>query len=181
MNVRDVMALLRPVRTKVANLISRAVVNLVDDSLQVQMQQITLLADETREEIERFQNYGFTSVPKESAEAVVVFPGGSRDHGIVIVVDDRRYRLKDLGAGEVAVYNDTGSKIVLRANGDIEVVPDSGKTKVTGDLDVSGTVTAITDVLGGGKSLKNHLHPAGALVTGASAGQPVTGVTGAPS
>jgi phage gp45-like len=154
------------------------VVKLVDDSTKMQLLQAVLLSDEAREGIERFQNYGFTSVPLEGAEAVIVFVGGRRDHGLALAVDDRRHRLRNLESGDVAVYNNAGSKIVLKANGDIEITPDSGTVTVTGDLDVSGTLTASTDVVGGGKSLASHTHSAGALT---SPSGPVTGITGGPS
>lgn len=168
--------LLAPLRTRVANMVSRAVVRLVDDSLKVQNLQLNLLDEETRGGVERIQNYGFTSVPLDGAEAVALAVGGKRDHLLVVAVEDRRYRLKGLADGEVAVYDHTGSKVVFKANGDIQIVPSSGNVTVT------GTLTASVDVVGGGKSLKNHTHIAGtSLLTGASAGAPVTGTTGAPT
>ncbi|MBX9901258.1 MAG: phage baseplate assembly protein V [Burkholderiaceae bacterium] len=42
----------------------------------------------------------------------------------------------------------------------------------TGDVNVSGTVTASTDVVGGGKSLKTHKH-SGVVAGGAQTGTPV--------
>ena len=86
---------------------------LVDDKKKLQQVQLELLADETKDGVERFQLYGFTSVPLEGAEALAVFLGGGRDHAIVVAIDDRRHRLTDLKAGDVAIYNDTGAKIVI--------------------------------------------------------------------
>jgi phage gp45-like len=160
--------LVKPLATRIANMVARALVKNVDDSLKVQILQLGVLADETREGVERIQNYGFTSVPLEGAEAVLLSVGGRRDHGLVIAVDDRRYRLKALENGEVAMYDQTGSKIVMKANGDIQLVPSSGKVALTGDLDVSGTVTATTDVVGGGKHLKTHTHAGNSLTTASS-------------
>lgn len=48
------------------------------------------------------------------AEAVVLFPSGDRSHGVVISVADRRYRLKGLKSGEVAIYTDEGDSIILK-------------------------------------------------------------------
>jgi phage baseplate assembly protein V len=98
-------------------MVSRAVVKIVDDSLKMQSVQIALLADELKDGVERFQQYGLTSHPKTGAEGIALFLGGNRDHGIVICVDDRRYRLKDLEAGEVALYDDLGQKVFLSRNG----------------------------------------------------------------
>ncbi len=126
----------------IKNLVARAVVNLVDDSKKLQLLQLDVLADETVEDIERVQNFGLTSNPPKNAEAVVLFVNGQRDHGLVVAVDDRRYRIRNLASGEVAVYDQSGSVITLKANGDIEMRPHSGKVKLTGDLEATGEVTA---------------------------------------
>lgn len=60
-------------------------------------------------------------MPLPGAEALAAFIGGNRDHGIVIAVDDRRYRLRGLEGGEVAIYTDEGDKIVLKRGNKIEV------------------------------------------------------------
>lgn len=113
--------LLAPLRVRIANLVSRGLVSLVNDETKLQELQLALLDEETREAVERFQQYGFTSVPQKGAEAVVLFVGGRRDHGLVLAVDDRRYRLKGLEGGEVALYTDEGDSIVLRRGGTVEV------------------------------------------------------------
>lgn len=105
--------------------VARAVVSLVDDNKKMQALQLQLLTREIRENVERFQNYGFTAKPHPGAEGVVVFVGGNRDHGLCIVVDDRRYRLKGLEDGEVAIYTDEGDKIHLKRNRVIEVTTET--------------------------------------------------------
>jgi phage baseplate assembly protein V len=200
MKLDDVVRLVTPLARRVANLVSRAIVRKVDDAKKVQELQLDVLDGETRDEIERFQEYGFTSVPLDGAEAVVVFVGGRREHGLAIGVEDRRYRIGNLASGETAVYNHTGAKIVFKANGDIEATPKPGQklsisgpveingdVTITGDVDSSGTVTASNDVVGGGKSLATHTHSATLNLVGttATAGSPLvgtaTGSTGAPS
>lgn len=164
-----------------SRLITRAIVRLVNDARQIQAVQLELLKDETHDDIERVQNYGFTSNPLEGAQAVVLHVDGRRDHSIAIVVEDRRYRLTGLAGGEVAMFDQTGTSIVLKANGDVEIAPSSGTSRFTGNVTVSGTLTATTDVVGGGKSLKNHTHS----VSGSNSGGPVVFVppdlTGAPT
>lgn len=115
--------MLAPLRTRVANLVARAVVKLVDDAVRMQKLQLQVLADETRDGCERVQQYGFTSVPLEGAEAVVLFVGGRRDHGLVVAVDDRRHRKKDMAPGEVALYTDEGAAVYLK-RGRIVVIDD---------------------------------------------------------
>jgi phage baseplate assembly protein V len=131
--------LLNPIRARISNMIARSVVQLVDDSTKMQIMQLGILADETRDGVERFQNYGFTSVPLPGAEAVVLFVGGRRDHGLAVAVDDRRHRLSDLQSGEVAVYHHLGGSIVLKNDGTITI---DGATGVI----INGGVTPVAKI-----------------------------------
>ena len=108
-------------RNRVMLMLGRAVLSAINDNGGVQVVQATLLEDELRGDLERFQEYGFTSVPLPGAEALVAFIGGNRDHGVVVAVEDRRYRLHGLKGGEVAIYTDEGDFIHLQRNRKIEV------------------------------------------------------------
>lgn len=119
--VDRIRKMMQPYLRLIRMMVGRAVINLVNDSLKMQELQLTLLADEVRADVERFQEYGFTSHPHPGAEAVMVCVGGSRDHGLVIAVDDRRYRLKPLVQGEVALYDDQGQAIHLKREKAIHV------------------------------------------------------------
>lgn len=57
----------RALMSRVANMVSRAVVRRADDAGKLQTLQVDALADETRG-VERFQNYGLTSVPPSGSE-----------------------------------------------------------------------------------------------------------------
>jgi phage baseplate assembly protein V len=115
------MSSLKSIRDRVMLTVARGVVRLVNDATKLQSAQVSLMAREVRDGIERFQNYGFTAKPHPGAEGVVVFVGGNRDHGLLIAVDDRRYRLTALEDGEVAIYTDEGDKIHLKRGNEIEV------------------------------------------------------------
>lgn len=93
-----------PFRRRIDNMVARAVVRAINDAPKLQEIQIGLLDGETRGPVERFQNYGISSVPPVKAEAVVVFVGGHRDHALAVAVDDRGTRPQDLAPGEVVVY-----------------------------------------------------------------------------
>lgn len=118
--------LLQPLNRRILDVVARAVVKRLDDSKRVQLAQLGILDGETRDAVERFQNYGFTSVPLEGAEAVVLSVGGHRDHCLVVAVDDRRHRLRDLEPGEVAVFHKDGSRVHLKADGSVEAVSKGG-------------------------------------------------------
>lgn len=114
-------AIMERVRNLMRDGVARAVLNVVDDEGNMQRVQVTLLEDEVIDGVERFQNYGFTSVPEEGAEATVVFVGADRSHPVVVVADDRRVRKKSLKPGEVAVYHKNGDFIHLKNGNEIEV------------------------------------------------------------
>lgn len=167
---------LRSIAIRVANMIARAEILRVDAAEGTA--QIGALADETLT-VERPQPYGLSTHPPVGAEAWIGCVGGRRDQAVVLLVGDRRYTLTSLAEGEVALYSESEARIVLRANGDIEIAPGgAGKVKISTDVEVTGTITASTDVVGGGKHLATHTHGSGAYTAGATA---VTGTSGTPS
>lgn len=124
--------ILRPIKRRIQLMLVRAIVEGVDDGKGIQQIQLTALADETLDNIPRIQNYGFTSKPKPGSEAFVGFVNGARDQGVVIAVDDRRYRIKAMEDGEVAIYTDEGDKIHFKRGNKIVVQ--------TGELEANATV-----------------------------------------
>jgi phage baseplate assembly protein V len=101
--------------------ISRGVVEAIKDDKGIQLIKADLFADENRDNLERFQNYGFTCHPHPGGEMILVCPGGNRENGIVISVENREFRLKNLAEGEVALYTDEGDKIHFKRGNIIEI------------------------------------------------------------
>ena len=146
---REFAKLLAPLSRRLRLMASRAVLSLISDATGMQIVQVKLLNGEVRDGIERVQNYGFTSVPLPGAEAIFLSLGGDRDHGIVITADDRRYRIKGLQGGEVAIYTDEdkaagehrilfkrGKEIHLVAGASRIVMTPTGITITTPNLDI---------------------------------------------
>ncbi|KAA5937610.1 phage baseplate assembly protein V [Pantoea sp. Bo_2] len=117
------------IRSSIANIVSRVVITGLDTAKKCQMVGVKMLAGSLKENVEHLESYGFTSAPQNGAEAVILFPGGDRSHGVVLAVGDRRYRLKGLKQGEVAIYTDEGDSIVLKRGNVIEM--STGELKVT--------------------------------------------------
>lgn len=158
---RFLSTLLRRVKTQVSMVAARCVVSLVDDSGTRQVLQIGVLAGEVRGERERFQEYGFTSVPFPGAEGVFLCPQGDREQGIVICVEDRRYRLTGQAAGESAHHDEQGQKIQIQRTRiliatpfDVEIqaanIHLSATTKITIDA-------PLVDIQGKG-NYEDHAH-----------------------
>jgi phage baseplate assembly protein V len=127
--VRKMMA---PLSRKVENMVARGVIRLVDDNLKTQTAQVDLLADETSESVERLQQYGFTSVPKNGTQCVVVFVGGRRSHGVIVATDAAGERLNDLDDGDVALYSSGANLIHLMDNGDLLISAPDGHVRIEG-------------------------------------------------
>jgi phage baseplate assembly protein V len=123
--------LLEPVLRRIASLAARAVVTRVNDALKMQGLQLTVRTGETLNDVERFQQYGLTSVPEAAAEAIVLCLGGNVEHAVAIAVDDRRYRPKNLAAGEVQLYSKHGQRVLLKQDGSLELVAGSSSATLT--------------------------------------------------
>lgn len=134
--------LMRPIATRVANSVARAVVSLVDDSKMLQLLQLDVLEGETIDGAEHHQPYGLSSIPLAGAEAVVVFPNGDRGHPLVVAVSDRRHRPTGGEPGEVSIYTDEGDVIRLGRGHVISLVT-SGQVRLgsasAADAAIKGT------------------------------------------
>lgn len=143
---RMISKMITPLSTRLRLAISRAIIRLVDDSLKEQRVQLDILAGETRF-AERYQHYGFTSHPHKDSEAIVLSINGSRDHLVVVADGDRRYRLKNLADGEVAIYDDQGQCVHLKRDGiyiisSQKLMVSSPNTEFTGNVNVNGSLQA---------------------------------------
>jgi phage baseplate assembly protein V len=153
------------VLNRVMMMFGRGVLRAVTDTGPRQQVQVELLKGELRDGLEHMQNYGFTSHPL-GGDCAVAFNGGNREQGIVLVVDDRRYRIPLL-AGEVAIYDDQGNKIELlremvkiTAVQHVEVVAPT--IKMIGNLEVVGNITTTGTITNNGKRVDStHTHSAG--------------------
>lgn len=183
MNIaRVVRELTDPMRRRVMLMVGRAVVRAIDDSRGRQQMQIELLAGELRGAVERMQQYGFTSHPHPGADAAAVFVAGNREQGIIVAVDDRRYRLTGLAVGEVALYDDLGNVVALRRD-KVEVAavqhleataPTAAiqaDVTITGSLTVNGSTTLNGAVTNNGKNIGDtHTHSGVTPGSGTSGG-----------
>lgn len=114
MDIRDQLnRFLLPLKNRIQNMVCRCTIKLVDDTKKVQNIQASLLAGELKSDIEHYQEYGFSSVPKVGMEGLIAFIGGDRSNGVIVAIGDREFRLKSLQPGEVAIYTDEGDFIKL--------------------------------------------------------------------
>lgn len=123
---------------KIKSAVGKALIEAVADGNEIQLVKVSGLDNETQSDLERVQEYGITSNPPIGSEAVVLYVGGSKDHGIVIKTDSGEFRVQSLASGEVCIYSQFGQKILLDQNGEIISSNSGGKTT----LDSSGVFIA---------------------------------------
>lgn len=166
---RMIQRALRPLLRRLEAMIDRGWITRTDQGA-MQRLQVGLSDTDMKDAVEHFEPYGFTSHPHPESEALVVFPGADRRHGVVVVVADRRYRLA-VEAGEVALHDDLGQRVHLRRTG-IEVstpldVRIEGENialhaKKSWSWDVDGYGQRLTSQ--GGGSYQLHTWQAGAVM-----------------
>lgn len=144
---------MRELYQRITSLFARGSVSGSDASKKMQTLQVKLLADEVKDSIEHLEPYGFTANPLQGAEVLATFMDGDRSHGVVIVAADRRYRVKNLQKGEVAIYTDEGDVIKLGRGRNItitcgtKVKIDCPSVQITGNLQVDGAIHANGNVV----------------------------------
>ncbi len=142
------MSLIKTLLRKLARKVLRGIVSLSYDDKGIQRLQVKTLDGDVYE-LPRIQQYGMTANPQNDAECIVVMLDES--NGVVIAVDDRRYRLKGLKKGEVALYDDQGSKIHLQRDGNIllkastKIVIDVPDVHFTGNLTAEGEILDLSE------------------------------------
>lgn len=164
--------------SRLSDFFARGVMTLADGAKKMRSVQVRLLADEVRDDLEHVEPYGFTSEPHPEAEAFTLFFDGDRSHGIVFTIADRRYRLKPLRTGEVAIFDDLGQKVHLTRDG-LEVYT-PGWLHATVDKDAEITVGgSVTESVGGDVSatVAGNVTVKASAVTIDSASLHVTGAT----
>lgn len=135
---------IRDMAFRTVHTLARATLNSASDNPMMQEMHLDFFNNDSRKNIERVQNYGFTSVPLprskqqgsqqqqsggsggetqpeqpkgEAAEALVLYQGGQRNHPVIVGIDDRRHRPRGLKPGENAQYDDIGQMTLMRRKG----------------------------------------------------------------
>ncbi|MBR7596887.1 phage baseplate assembly protein V [Klebsiella oxytoca] len=161
---RSIAALGRRLRL----MVDRALVRIVTDSLGRQNLQVQSLADETNDDVERFQNYGFSSVPPAGSEAIVVAVGGRRGGMVAIAVEDKGSRPRGGEEGDVILYHQEGHVIVLKKGGLAEIrvkrinlIAEDSCDIIGKQINITGPTSFSEDIQVQGKSFLDHIHKDG--------------------
>lgn len=115
------MEVIQRIINRLQMMVGKFRVDSVDDSGEIQLIKGDGLEGEVIEGIERVQNYGLSSNVPSGGEALVLFLGGNRDHGVAVAVDCGNCRINALQSGEVVVYSEHGQTVLLDKDGNIKI------------------------------------------------------------
>lgn len=131
---------------------------LVDDSESVQLGQVTVgtlgidQADEVFDKVRRVTEYGFTGVPPDDTDVVMVRVNGQRAGSVIIATSHKASRPTSLKVGDVAIYDNRGRSIKLTADGitidgggDMVTITNASKVRCECDIETTGDVISRAD------------------------------------
>ena len=161
----------------------RAVVATIDDGGDEQRAVVQTHAGVTRSVIVH-QPFGLAAhPPADGAISVMIGLGGDEADPVVLGLSNpQAARMGGLAEGESALYDAAGQRVHLVGGQTIAIgavqqvqvsigaavvlVVKAGGVQITGDLTVSGKITATGDVVAGSVSVQQHLH--GGVQSGAA-------------
>lgn len=132
---------LAPLRRRVSQMLIRALVTSINEDVQRQTLQVKMRADESADDIERFQNYGVSSNPPPRSEAILAALGGNLGQLVAIAVEDKQYRPQG-EMGDVFLYHMEGHRVHLTADGACNITARQVNLTATEELNmVSPNIT----------------------------------------
>jgi phage baseplate assembly protein V len=151
-NLLDILErVLAPIKRRLSLVVVRALVDIVDDSTDLQVLQVVPGDGEIIEDLEHLQPYGLTSRPPKGAPVIVLSPNGNNEIAVALV-GWKASRPTGLKEGEVALAHENGNMILLKDGGDI-VVTASGDILLGGVTKKLATEDFVNNVY------KLHTHP----------------------
>lgn len=134
---------------RLKSILARGIIQLVNDEGGRQLCQVTVLAGEVKENVDRIQQFGFTSNPPAGTAAIIGFIGADRGKPVILGDNNPEERKKGLNAGESAAYDAFDQYIYLKNDGSIEIQTNGLLTIKSADkvfmetelLEVTGGIT----------------------------------------
>ena len=117
---------------KIRLMVARGIVKLVQDS-GLQLMQLDLLDEETRDGVERVQNYGHRGHPPQGSTVATVAVAGSRDH-LVVVACEHPDHVPPLESGESAMYAMFGQLFKMDKEGNVTLVCKDFNIQASGNV-----------------------------------------------
>lgn len=151
---RYIDRLLMPVRRRLYSMAGRALITAINEESQRQKFQILIDSDESMDDVEHFQHYGFSSVPPKGSEALVLALNGNNAKRVAINAEKKDLRPQGEGS-DVFLYHEEGHKIGFLRNGKVHL------TAIDVILEASNSLTIISPE----NIIQGPLHVTGGIST----------------
>lgn len=119
--IEAVKKIVAPLSRRVTLIVSRCVLNLIDDSTPTQKAQVEFFTDEVFDDGEVWQHFGFSSHPPKGTEGVALFLGGERQSPLIVATENKDKRPLNLEEGETCVYSSSGDTFSLKNSNTAEL------------------------------------------------------------
>jgi len=130
------------------SLVMRAVAKSSADDGETQLAELTLAEGVERSEVEVLQPFGFASRAPAGGAAVVLAVGGDTGDLVLLPIASPGSRLGGLGEGDAAIYGLNGDRIVVKADGSIEIRASVRVLVKVGEMVIEATADHVTATLG---------------------------------
>jgi phage gp45-like len=150
----------------------------VKDDGETQTASVEVADGVWRDDVEIMQPFGLASnVPADGGLALAFAIGGDQGDIAILPVSNPSKRMGKLNPGESGIYNVHGDKMVIGADGSIQIKAGANATITIGGVTVVISDTGVT-VTGGriehdGKNIGKDHHHTGVAVGGAETGDPL--------
>jgi phage gp45-like len=134
-------------------MVTRAVVNLVNDRMKTQRFQLTILEGETVPDVEHLQPYGLSFGVPAGAEALALAIGGSRSHTVAICAAHPDERPRNAEPRTGGLYTKGEWRLFVDAQGVVHV----GAEMAADFIALDGLVRAAIE-----SAIKGHVHSSAA-------------------
>ena len=153
-HVALVRQLLAPLARRVRMLATKALVSQADDSLPLQMLQLTALAGERLSNVQRIQQFGSRGNPPAGSQALLICVGGSRSFPVVVAVENPGAApAGSLPSGGYEIYDANGTYLRFNNDGTFYLkaatsgVVDCPTVEFTGNAVIDGNLTVKQNLL----------------------------------
>jgi len=139
---------IRRLRFRLDAVVTRGVVELVNDRLKTQRVQLTILEGEvTPGDVEHMQPYGLSFAPPVGAECIALAPSGSRAHTVAICVQHPEERPKGAQPREGGLYTKGQWRLFIDQDGLVHLGAQKGASPVALASKVDAELQRIWDLL----------------------------------
>lgn len=161
---------------KIRGMARRVTVKDIKDDGETQTASIEVADGVWRSDVEILQQYGISSsAPEDGAVAIALALGGDEGDIVLLPVANPSSRMGGLGPGDVGVYNKFGDRVIVRADGRIEMKAAASFTCEIGGVTLSVGPDGV-DITGGYLKVNgvrvDDTHTHGGIVRGGALTDP---------